>query len=278
MKTSLLIGLSVITLALFGCSEKNAGEESLHFLIVGHVADSTAGVYPPFAAVFPKTFGDTTLDFAVFTGNIVPHSDASAWNIVDAFLKPCPYDIFFAPGEKDLTNRTLYTQRYGSPDKYFERSGALFVIWDVTENGWNVSTEQKNLLLQKLSEKHFNQLFIFTSQVIWYDPIRTPQIIPNSLEGKTENLSFYSGLLQELNDLKIPVYLFAGDVGAKAVGSELTTHRFGNVRMIASGMGGGAWDNYMDVHIDKGSARVEVRYVADRPPLNLDNISIPVAP
>ncbi len=279
MKIYVLAFLVSISLFWVSCSE-TAEKDDLHFFVAGHVCggptDTTGGLYKPFQAYFDKTFKDKTIDFGVFAGDIVAKCDAPSWTMIDQAIKNSPYKVYFAPGNQDLRDRALYEQRYGKANQHFEKGNCLFIIWDVMENGWNVSDAQLKEFLNLTAKKQYDNVFIFVHQVIWQNPGLTPQIIPNDIEGRAAVNEFYPNAIQVLSQNETPVYLFAGDVGSTPVGSELTIHKYKNVRFIASGMGGGKWDNVVDVAVKNGKASVNIHYLNGHKPLNIDEHYVPI--
>lgn len=261
------------------CSDEPERED-LHFIVAGHVcggpADTLGGLYKPFESYLLEKDKDTSLDFAVFTGDIVLKSDANSWNLVDKVLGKLKHKVYFAPGNQDLRDRALYEKRYGKPDQYFEKGNNLFIIWEVLNNGWNVSDEQLSEFLKLTAEKQYDNVFIFTHQVIWQDERLTPQIVLNDIEGKSAAITFYPATIQALSQNETPVYLFAGDVGGMPVGSELTIHQYKNVRLIASGMGGGKWDNVIDVTVKDGKTSVTINYLNGNKPLTITDQYVPI--
>lgn len=265
---------------LFQSCSDEPEREDLHFIVAGHVcggsADTIGGLYKPFESYLLQKDRDTSLDFAVFTGDIVYKCDAPSWNLIDNILKRLKHKVYFAPGNQDLRDRALYEKRYGKGDQYFERGNNLFIIWEVLNNGWNVTDEQLSEFLKLTAEKQYDNVFIFTHQVIWQDERLTPQIILNDIEGKSAAITFYPATIQALSQNETPVYLFAGDVGGQPVGSELTIHQYKNVRLIASGMGGGKWDNVIDVTVKDGKATVTINYLNGNKPLTITDQYVPI--
>lgn len=279
MKHTIICIATMLLLAACGGKKE---QNDIHFFVAGHTCgadnDTTVGMYEPFHTFLGTLSDDASIDFAVLTGDIVYDGNTDDWNAVDAILKAQKYPFYFAPGNQELKNPANYKARYGNTSRHFEKGNNLFLIWEVVGNGWNVSADQLEEFRLLSNKKSYDNIFIFTHEVIWYDQLKTPQIIPNSIDGKASYLDFYQKTLPVLSSKKTPVYLFAGDVGARAVGSELTIHSFKNMRMIASGMGGGAWDNVIDVQVKDGKTALEIRYLNGRKSLKLDKGFIHVYP
>lgn len=274
MKIYVLALLALSYLLFTGCSEE-AEQEDLHFFVAGHVcggpADTTGGLYKPFQAYFDKTCKDKTIDFGVFSGDIVYKCDAPSWTLIDKAIEKSPFKVYFAPGNQDLRDKSLYAKRYGSGNRHFVKGNCLFITWEVTQNGWNVSDEQLNEFLKLTTKQQYDNVFIFVHQVIWQNPGFTPQIITNDSENRAPTSEFYPNTIQALSQSETPVYLFAGDVGAIPNGSELTIHKYKNIRFVASGMGGGKWDNVVDVTVKNGKANVNIHYLNGNKPMNIED-------
>tara|TARA_B110000967_G_scaffold177202_1_gene191164 strand:- start:642 stop:869 length:228 start_codon:yes stop_codon:yes gene_type:complete len=65
----------------------------------------------------------------------------------------------------------------------------------------------------------------------------------------------YSKLISNISK---KLYIFSGDVGASANGSEFFYDNILGVNFFATGMGGGVRDNFIIVNIDKGNANFEL--------------------
>lgn len=275
-----VLAFFALNLLLFTNCSQEPEREDLHFYVAGHVCggpfDTLGGLYKPFQAYFDKTCKDKTIDFGVFSGDIVYKCDAPTWTTIDQAIKKSPYKVYFAPGNQDLRDRALYENRYGKGNQHFEKGNCLFIVWDVLENGWNVSDKQLNEFLKLTSKKQYDNVFIFVHQVIWQDQRLTPQIIPNDIEGRAPANQFYPATIQALSQTETPVYVLAGDVGAKPIGSELTIHQYKNVRFVASGMGGGKWDNIIDVTVKDGKASINIDYLNGTKSMNIDEHYVPI--
>lgn len=270
----MLLFVAVLAL-LTACGGSNdVGKEEVHFFVAGHTCgadkDSINGMYEPFVAHLEKHKKDK-YDFAVLAGDIVHNGNADDWNAVESIIKNQSYPFHLVPGYQELHETSEFRDRFGKGDQHFEKGNNLFITWEVVENGWNITDEQLKEFQQLTTVKTYDNIFIFVPEVIWWNLEKTPQIIPNSFDGRNEDNDFYTKTLPILASGKTPVYLFSGDVGARAAGSELTMHRYKNVRMLATGMGGGMWDNFISVTVKNGKAQLEVNYLNGRKNLKLYN-------
>ena len=67
------------------------------------------------------------------------------------------------------------------------------------------------------------------------------------LEGRAQGINFWNEVAPLLVSLRTPVYLFAGDVGARGFLPACGYGEYENLTFITSGMGGGARDNLVVV-------------------------------
>jgi len=267
--------LLLIMFMASSCQEKDT-KENLHFFVAGH-AYGMPGItnypfHPPFMEYLEIAKSDTTLSFGVLTGDIVQECDTTSWNTVDDYLSAFSFDFHFAAGNHDLKNRVLFEKRYGNPNYYFEKGRNLFYFVDLLESGWNFTKAQTQEIKQLTEDKMYDNVFVFTHHVCWYDMNKTPQIKPNSSYGRDTNQTFYNQVLPKLSKIETPIYFFAGDVGANHIGSEITLHKYKNVHLIASGMGGGKWDNIIQVFVNDGVTHIEVDYLSEKVNISIDSV------
>jgi len=256
----------ISTALLFSCKPKEKPKD-LHFYVAGHVYGAPGVInhpfHPPFQKYFKTTQSDTTINFAVFTGDIVQESDLRSWNSVDSLLEKSKYPVHFAPGNHDLKNRELYENRYGKPNYHFINENNLFVFWDVLPTGWNISEEQISEVEKLTKEEQVDNVFIFSHHIFWQHPKYAPRVKVNSTYGKSNDLNFYNAILPRMNQLNTPIYIFGGDVGAIQGGSYIAIHQYNNIHFIASGMGGGEWENVVEVSVKNGNTSINLLYLND---------------
>lgn len=271
----------LLFMLLFSCKSGKKTSETVHFLVAGHSCgsqdDSAPGQYEPFR-MFLKKQREIPYDFLMLTGDVVYENNPIHWKAFEHTMGQWKAPYYIAPGNQELKGDYKHYDEQTSEQISWMKGNHLFVIWSVYANGWNVSSRQLESLTKQVRQKHPKHVFIFTHEVIWYDSVRTPRIIPNSIEGKAENTNFYTRVLPALTRLNRPVYLFAGDVGARPVGSELTIHAYKQVKMIASGMGGGIWDNLMEVTIHNDSVFLDINYLMGKPKFRLTSGFNPIVP
>jgi predicted MPP superfamily phosphohydrolase len=235
------------------------------FIVAGHVYGAPNSkndpFHPPFMKAMDSLKNSDSIDFMVLTGDIVQKSNTRSWDKVDNYLAGLDMRVIFAPGNHDLTDRELYTERYGRSNYSFEIGNNLFLILDLLESGWNIPEGRMNAIWNKCDEHRYENVFIFSHHIFWYDEEITPKIKPNSLYAKNDVLLFYTKTLPLLESIRSNVYIYGGDVGANAIGSELSLLKHERVHLIASGMGGEKWDNILKVSVKNEIVHTELIYL-----------------
>ena len=269
-----------LVLVLFSCDKNEDGttEESpisYSFFIAGHTYGTPGvdndGLHPAFKNKFDLIQSDGHIDFGVLTGDIVITGTEQNWNEVDNDIIDLGLPVYFAAGNHDVTDRTLFESRYGQTYYSFVHQSNLFIVLDPNIDGWNISGNQLDFLENVLNTEaqNVNNIFVFFHQLLWWEPDNIYQnVVLNSFSGRADTINFWNEIEPLFNELAKPVHMFAGDVGAYYTGSELMYHQYENITLIASGMGGNVRDNFIiiDVHED---ASVSYRLIA----LNAPDIS-----
>ena len=262
-----------LVLVLFSCDKNEDGttEESpisYSFFIAGHTYGTPGvdndGLHPAFKNKFDLIQSDGHIDFGVLTGDIVITGTEQNWNEVDNDIIDLGLPVYFAAGNHDVTDRTLFESRYGQTYYSFVHQSNLFIVLDPNIDGWNISGNQLDFLENVLNTEaqNVNNIFVFFHQLLWWEPDNIYQnVVLNSFSGRADTINFWNEIEPLFNELAKPVHMFAGDVGAYYTGSEFMYHQYENITLIASGMGGNVRDNFIiiDVHED---ASVSYRLIA----------------
>jgi hypothetical protein len=222
------------------------------FFVAGHTygkpGANNTGLHPPMVAKFDLIKNDSTIEFGVLTGDIVENASASKWDAVDAQLAGLHMPVYFAAGNHDIWNRPLYESRYGSTFYWVEHHNDLFIVLDPNYENWNISDEQVVFMHQVLDEKAgaVNHIFVFFHQLLWWEPDNIyKNVQPNSFAGRADTINFWTEIEPAFRAQAKPVFMFCGDVGAHPTGDEFMYHRYQNITLVASGMGGQQRDNFV---------------------------------
>jgi hypothetical protein len=245
-----------------------ASEETVYaFFVAGHVyghpyTDDTT-IHPPFLEKVGWIRDYPRMKMGFFTGDIVRLGRAGDWDGVDRVVASLNMPVYFAPGNHDMTDRALFEARYGKTYFHFIYENDLFIVLDPNMDQWNISGDQLTFLKEVLEKNRgCSNVFVFLHQVIWVERKKIFRMfIPNSLAARAEHVNFWAEVEPRFAGLGKPVYFFAGDTGAFPSGREIMYYRQGNIRFIASGMGGGERDNFVVVKV-KADKTVELELIA----------------
>ncbi len=253
--------LLILTCLLVSCEGKeNADIEytgiNYSFFVAGHVYGNPqimqSGLYPPFKEKFDYIKNDSMIKFGVFTGDIVRRGTEEEWDKIDKDITGLAIPVYFALGNHDNKNRELFIERYGETYFDFTYKNDLFIILDPNIDGWNIAGDQSEFLKQELSGINTDvmNVFVFFHQLLWWsNDNRYRNVKPNSFEGRSDSINFWSAVEPLFNNLSCNVVMFAGDVGAAAWSADFMYDRYDNITFIASGMGEGIGDNFVVVDV-----------------------------
>ena len=242
-------GVAFSMLMLTACdsavqSEIKTQEETYRFFVAGHVYGTprvdVVGVHPPFQRELNELMDSKTpAEFGVLTGDVVWRPTMQNWKEIDEVLEQLGIEVHIAPGNHDK-RRNIFEYRPGNSYYTFERNRDLFIILDNDTSDWSVRGEQLEFLTSAISQAHNHRnIFVFMHQLAWWEPDNEFHCAKiNSRSRKAGASNFHTELMPLFRGTENDVYVFAGDSGA-FLNRDPMFHRDGNVRWIASGMGGG---------------------------------------
>lgn len=239
------------------------------FFVAGHTYGvpgvNNPGVHPPFRALFPQINSDH-LDFGVFTGDIVIKGTSTDWDEVDADLADLVFPVYFAVGNHDMSNRDLFTSRYGPTYYSFEYGEDLFIVLDGELDPCNITDEQMIFLRNVLSTSRGQNIFVFVHRLIWVTegtPYYKLRDELNSSDGYNFQSNFWTDVEPLFRNLDAQVYIVAGDVGVTWAMPVFYEH-YENIHLIASGMGGAEEENYLIFQVDSYGVQILVQRLDGR--------------
>lgn len=272
----------IVTLVLLfaSCTKKTEGREfektvDYSFFVAGHVYGepgvNNIGVHPPFKSKFNLIKKDSLIQFGVFTGDIVYQPTKEDWDEIDVDISDLSIPVYFAAGNHDMIDRSLFEKRYGDTYYHFVKNEDLYIVLDPNIDNWNISGKQLTFLEEVLEKnsKNVKNVFVFFHQVLWWDKEnKFKNVHLNSVDYRSDSLNFFTIIEPMFKALPNNVVMFAGDVGAFYTAQEFMYYNYDNITLIASGMGGGVRDNFIivDVYSDKS---IDYRLIH----LNGDNIN-----
>ena len=264
----LIISLSLI---IHSCDD-NPNVESYSFFIAGHTYGKPGmdivrnGLHPPFKNKFELIKENHSIQFGIFLGDIVWESNEESWNNVDNDIIEIGKPIFFAAGNHDIENRTLFESRYGQTYYNFIFNSDLFIVLDPNIDNWNISGDQlvflKNVLAN--NSQSVDNIFVFFHQLLWWSNDNIYQnLMLNSYQGREESINFWTEVEPLFSTLPNNIVMMAGDLGAGNWAHSYMYHNYKNITFIGTGMGecqssecfgndtGIGNDNFVIINIDE---------------------------
>jgi len=246
--------------------KKNAklNRVDLSFYVAGHVYGSpnkanSVGqdeVHKPFVDALPAIAGDDEISFGILTGDTVYSPSEKSYGSLISTMAETGKPYYVVPGNHDLKDPELFKDFFENEYQAFTINRTLFILLTPRED-WKIDDEQFEFLENMLKNKHeVSNIFVFTHQLFWLEKNdeRFPGVTPNSWDKKKNESNFWDQIKPVFSNFERDVYFIAGDVGAFEGRNSVVYERDGNLHFIASGMGGGAADNYIvaDVYSDGG--------------------------
>ncbi|MFO7790260.1 MAG: T9SS type A sorting domain-containing protein [Bacteroidales bacterium] len=247
-----------IVLFCFGVAQGQGTDSTYSFFVAGHTYGAPGvnneGLHPPFTDKFSYIQSRPEIDFGVLLGDIVsPDPVEQDWIEVDADIDTLGLPVYFAVGNHDMENRPVFEERYGDTYYKFIYSNDLFIVLDPNIDGWNISGDQKNFLINAIDNNanDVEKIFVFFHQLLWWESDNKYSVVyPNSLAGRADTINFWSEIEPLFKELDNEVVMFAGDIG---VGSKSVMYdKYDNITFIATGMGNGEKDNFIVINEQDG--------------------------
>ncbi len=221
------------------------------FFTAGHVSGNPAnwhrGFHQPFLNRLHLINNDSTIEFGFLLGDLVKKGSVENFDALDRDLSKINKKVYIVAGNHDVNDRSLFDSRYGPSVQSFTHQNDLFIILDTNLDGWNISGEQLHFLMASITaQANCKRIFIMMHHLLWWTrDNKFKNIRINSSTGRAPHINFYDELMPFFKDQNKPIYLYAGDVGAQATGSEFMYYQEDEVTFIATGMGGGQRDNFV---------------------------------
>ncbi|MFK8057047.1 MAG: hypothetical protein AB8F78_13065 [Saprospiraceae bacterium] len=259
--------LLVLVLSIFSScqntSTKASGSDQpapYSFLVAGHTYGNPLatqyGLYPPLVNQIPFFNDYPGLDVGILAGDVVPIKTQAYWDSARADIDQFAFPIHIAAGNHD--RGSVFESFYPYFDSFWKEDD-LFIILSPTN--WNIEGEQKEFLMETLrSATKAANVFIFCHELIWWSPDNEfSKVKINYKPHYPGSSNYWSEISPVLAALPNNVVIFAGDLGATAGVSPYMYHQYGNITLIATGMGGGRKDNVIITKVDSdGSLSYEL--------------------
>ena len=254
--------LFFLVFVLFDCSPSQGVDYS--FFAAGHTygkpkgEDKNQGLYDPFIDKVDYINNQKEIKFGFLLGDLAWKPEY--WPKVERDIEKFKMPIYVARGNHDGTLE-VFEDKFGKSYKSFFKNNDLFIILDPNLDGWSISDEQLVFLMNTLRNEatKAKHVFIMMHQVIWWTNNKHSKPFPNSVQGKSKTVNYWTKIEPLLQSLDKPIFLFAGDVGAFSKEERNKDHIIEyfynedrNITYISTGMGGGVRDNFVitDVYKD----------------------------
>ncbi|MBN1639709.1 MAG: metallophosphoesterase [Anaerolineae bacterium] len=246
-----------------------ASEIEYTFFVAGHTYGvpgiDNAGVHPRFRAWFPA-INSRGADLGVLTGDIVICGTVKDWDDVDRDLASLSMPVYFAVGNHDMSDRDLYTRRYGPTYYAFRHMADLFIVLDGELDQGKITGDQLAFLERTLAAEGTRNVFVFVHKLVWVidgTPYEGLKASLNARNGYDFHGNYWRDVHPLLRGIDSSVYVFAGDVGVTWA-MPLFYQQEGNVRLVASGMGGAQEENYLLIDVGPRGVQIEAQRLDGR--------------
>jgi len=266
-------------------------DTSYSFLVAGHAygahAGENIGLHPPLLQSLDAGV-DSLTAFIVLTGDIVNYSTPESWQQVETELARYPFPAYYVMGNHDSneTGRQVFVDKYGSTWYSFRRHRDLFVVLNSTEADRSISPVQLEFLETQIAQAGdtTRRIFIFFHEILWNSHEKYTGVRSNS-RSRYASIAPYSNYWEEVHPLldgdpERQYVVIGGDMGGNPDAMAAFYDRWGNVTLLASGMGEVADENYLLVRVH-GEAPAEFELVPLRDGVHLyplEYYSVPPAP
>ncbi|MBK7131118.1 MAG: metallophosphoesterase [Crocinitomicaceae bacterium] len=241
----------------------------MRFAVAGHVYGNpdtyTLSIYPPFLEQLKKDDKSYTFDYLFLTGDVAAKPTDTNWMNVENELRQLSIPYFIAPGNHDGGDYFLeHIQK--SPYCFFSENKNHFIVLNTTNNGWTTNQQQTDTLQKVLStiRDSTDKIFVFTHQLWWLkdapDSFALDSIRPNSYAAFDGKENFWENAFPYFDSTGCETWFFAGDVGSHHSLVAYYEDHYQHFHFYASGMGGGADDNYLHVALFE-DGRIEITKV-----------------
>ena len=215
----------VIVSFFFAPSVVHAQDSSSYsFVVAGHAYGShdgdNIGLHPPLLECFYSGI-DPTVEFIVFTGDIVNHSTVDCWQQVELEMDSVGVPYFYVMGNHDENEagRAVFEEKHGGAFYSFYSHGDLFVVLNSIEADRAISEQQLVFLLDRIDQAgdSTRNIFIFFHEIIWNSHEKYLGVRSNS-RSRYDQVVEHSNYWEELHPMLMEnpdkyFYLLAGDVG-----------------------------------------------------------------
>lgn len=223
-------------------------DDAYSFVAIGHAYGRPNKEGPLPASTLLNSLdlvASSTPDFIVFLGDSTQGPVRDQYKLfIESVVEPLGVSSYFIPGNHDIINPELFQEYFGMRSFTFRKGSAMFIGYDA-ELDEDLSKEQVSRIIDLLGavrdDSDITSLFIFMHELHW--AVGNPpyeKILKQSNCAPCLGLSdaFTREILPVLQQLAPrPVYLIAGDVGARWAVPFFYHRGNDNLHYVATGLG-----------------------------------------
>ena len=230
------------------------------FVTMGHIygrpGKGRARPSTTFVKSIPK-LNASEIDLCVLMGDCFYKWEEKEVKPTTDILKKLSFPIINSVGNHDVVRREDYKAVFGATWYAFSYGGSRFFIADTEEDSWHISDEQLIALHEEFSaclgDNPPDNLFIFAHKVVWAGTKETAVCALGSndpggmgvfVDRPADRPNFNRDIRPRMREAsqKVPIYFFAGDIGAFSnkihLFKQKDTHEAsGELYYLASGLG-----------------------------------------
>ncbi|MBN1265962.1 MAG: hypothetical protein JXA25_10745 [Anaerolineales bacterium] len=261
-------------------------EDPLLFMVAGHIYGShdINDIHPAVTLLYNlQLINQMDPDMGFLLGDIVFRSNEKYFNEFKRdFLSLLNFPVSNAAGNHDMKNRALYESLFGASVFSFTFKQHLFINLDTTRSGCSIPSDQiefiKNQITEQRAATDLAGIHLMMHHVVFLNKsgLSDQEIAqPNTACSDTQEFEeFIQEFLVPLS-MEIPVYLYAGDVGAYDGNlSPYFEKRPGsNITQMAVGVGNSPYDAVIIARERDGRLLFEAFSLAGREMMPIENYS-----
>lgn len=196
------------------------------FLLTGHLYGSQNSSVYPSASLLANipSLNEKGADFMILLGDIVRQANSTEFdNLKKSFTSAVNFPVFNAPGNHDLSNRSLYIQHFGPTFFSFHYSSEFYIFLDSELSNGKIVGEQLDFFMKQIvkceANRNIKNILILSHRLLWaIDNPSLQALLPhvNGPAAHITNNGDFQGIVLKLRELTDkPVYFISGDVGLK---------------------------------------------------------------
>lgn len=266
--------LLIISSCALSCNppvEQKLSAPLYSFVVAGHIygsaSSNTPEIHPPFKKSFSQINNDSIIKMVFLTGDMVKTSDSLFFDSLDQQLTNLKKPIYKVAGNHDYSNPALYENTNGKSFYSFEYENDLFIVLNSQIDKGTITGKQLYFLLKTLQKSNSTQtIYVFFHELLWWNKNNLYKDIAINCNYclDYDSINFWNKIEPLFNELKNPVFFFAGDLGGVVNSDSYFYHKYDNITFCATGMGKGKRDNYLIVSKEKtGEVSVDVQFISN---------------